>query len=142
MNNKSCTFFGHRNTPFEIKPMLKSAIIDLIENHDVIMFYIGCEGNFDYMAYSLLKELKLIYSHIDYARVLAYMPKKTDEDYSDSIYPEDVAISHPRYAISKRNRYMLEKADFVIAYVKLSFGGAEQFYSSAMKKGKKVINLA
>ncbi|MBQ4100834.1 MAG: hypothetical protein IJC83_04740, partial [Oscillospiraceae bacterium] len=132
---KSCTFFGHRDTPSEIAPLLKSAIIDLVENEGVTMFYVGCEGSFDRMAHRLLYELKQTYPHINYARVLAYIPKKSYEDLSDTIYPECVAISHPRYAIAKRNQYMIDKADFVIAYVKLSFGGAYRYYNLAKKKG-------
>ncbi len=139
---KSCTFFGHRDTPDEIKPKLKSAIIDLIENHNVTMFYMGCEGSFDKMAYSTLKELKSLYPHIDYVRVLAFMPRKTNEDYSNTILPEVVATSHPRYAISRRNEWLVEKCDYVVAYVLTSYGGAYRYYTLAKQKGKSIINLA
>ena len=44
-----CTFFGHRDTPKKIEPILKSTLIDLIENKKVDLFYIGNQGNFDYM---------------------------------------------------------------------------------------------
>ena len=131
---KSCTFFGHRDTPSEIKPHLKSTLIDLIENYDVAMFYMGSEGSFDAMALSVVRELKLVYPHIDYVVVLAYLPKNPNQDYTHTIYPEEVAKSHPRYAISKRNRYMIEKSGFVIYYVKYSFGGAYKIYSLANKK--------
>jgi len=50
--------------------------------------------------------------------------------------------SHPRYAIAARNKWMLERADFVVAYVKRDIGGAARFVSEAKKKGKKVINIA
>lgn len=139
---KSCTFFGHRNTSSEIKPMLKSAVIDLIENHAVTMFYVGCEGSFDYMTYNILKELKITYPHIDYARVLSYMPKNNDEDYSDTILPETVAVSHPRFAICRRNEWLIEKCDYVIAYVLTSYGGAYRFLGLAKRKGRIIYNLA
>ena len=37
----ACTFFGHRDCPSSIKPKLREALIDLIENHTVDMFYVG-----------------------------------------------------------------------------------------------------
>lgn len=37
---------------------------------------------------------------------------------------------------------MLDKADFVVTYVNKSYGGASKFAEKALKKGKKVINLA
>lgn len=36
-----CTFFGHSDTPKEIEPTLMSTLIDLIENKNVLKFYIG-----------------------------------------------------------------------------------------------------
>ncbi len=85
---KSCTFFGHRDTPSEIKPHLKSTLIDLIENYDVAMFYMGSEGSFDAMALSVVRELKLVYLHIDYAVVLAYLPKNPNQDYTHTYIPK------------------------------------------------------
>ena len=75
---ESCAFFGHRDCPETIKPKLRSTIIDLIENHNVDMFYVGNQGQFDAMVRSTLKKLKQEYPHIDYAVVLAYMPQHLD----------------------------------------------------------------
>lgn len=46
----TCTFFGHKDTPTQIKPLLKAVLVDLIENKNVDTFYIGNQGNFDLMA--------------------------------------------------------------------------------------------
>ena len=54
---KSCTFFGHRDCPETIKPKIHTAVVDLIENHGVTMFYVGNQGNFDRMVRSVLKEV-------------------------------------------------------------------------------------
>ena len=72
------------------------------------------------------------------------MPQKPDEytDYKNSILPEDVAKSHPKYAISKRNDWMLKQSDTVVAYVKHSHGGAARYYQKAMSQEKTIINLA
>lgn len=54
----TCTFFGHRDIPNEIKATLRSILIDLIENKNVRKFYVGNHGGYDYMVRHLLMELK------------------------------------------------------------------------------------
>lgn len=141
----ACTFFGHRDTPQIIEPCLRSVLIDLIENKKVNMFYLGNQGSFDYLVRKNLELLKHDYPHIGYAVVLAYMPVKKDsfdcEMYSDTIFPEGLENTPPKYAISKRNKWMIDKSDYVVSYVTNSFGGAAQFAKLAEKKGKTVINL-
>ncbi len=89
--------------------------------------------------------MQLAYPHIRYAVVLAYMPGERaaldTADYSDTIYPDGLESTPLRYAISKRNRWMLRQADTVGTYVTYSTGGAAQFKALAEKKGKRVINL-
>ncbi len=138
-----CTFFGHRDCPETIKPQLRSTLIELIENHNVDMFYVGNQGQFDAIVRSTLRQLKQEYPHIDYAIVLAYMPGKPSEceDYSDTIFPEGLETIHPRYAISHRNTWMLTRSDYVITYITHSWGGAAQFAKKASALNKSVFNL-
>ena len=75
----ACTFFGHRDCPSSIKPKLREVLIDLIENHDVDMFYVGQQGAFDGIVRSVLKELVLVYPHIRYAVVLERFPPKQND---------------------------------------------------------------
>ena len=102
----SCTFFGHRDCPESIKPKLREVLVDLINNHDVDMFYVGHQGQFDAYVHSELKRLKQEYPQINYAVVLAYMPgKKTEhDDCSDTMLPEGIEAVHPHYAISWHNK--------------------------------------
>ena len=138
-----CTFFGHRDCPETIKPKLRSTIIDLIENHNVDMFYVGNQGQFDAMVRSTLKKLKQEYPHTDYAVVLAYLPGKPSEyeDYSDTIFPEGLETVHPRYAISHRNNWMLSHSDYVITYITHPCGGASKFAKKARARKRVLINL-
>ena len=62
-----CTFFGHRDCPETIKPKLREVLVDLITNHDVDMFYVGHQGQFDAYVHSELKKLKQEYPQINYA---------------------------------------------------------------------------
>lgn len=140
-----CTFFGHRDTDDNIKPILKDTIIDLIENQNVSVFYVGSEGNFDSMVIECLRELSIIYSNIKYFVVLAYMPKTKEKDLFlekyDTIYPDGLEKTLPRFAIYNRNRWMVKNSDYVVAYVSHSFGGAAQFVELAEREEKVVINL-
>ncbi len=63
----TCTFFGHRTVPKEIEPTLRSTLLDLIENYDVKLFYVGNHGGFDAMVRRVLKELseKYLNSSLD-----------------------------------------------------------------------------
>ena len=73
-----CTFFGHKDTPKETEPTLRTTIVDLIENQGATEFYVGNNGNFDTMVRRQLEELSQVYP-ITYSVVLAYLPTKKSE---------------------------------------------------------------
>lgn len=136
-----CAFFGHRDAPLEIREKLKKTIISLIEERDVTEFYVGNNGNFDRMALSVLKELSGMYPQINYYVVYAYFPEKGGEDFEHTIYPEGIETVPKRFAIDYRNRWIVGRADIVVAYVKNSYGGAAKFVDMAERQGRDVINL-
>ena len=137
------TFFGHKDTPKEIEPTLRTTLVDLIENHGAIKFYVGNNGNFDTMVRRQLENLSQAYP-ITYNVVLAYLPTKKSEydDYTNTIYPEGIETIPKRFAISYRNKWMVEQSDIVITYVARTYGGAWQFKAMAERQGKKVIELS
>ena len=138
-----CTFFGHRDCPETIKPKLRTVLVDLITNHGVDMFYVGNQGQYDAIVRSVLREIKNEYPQINYAVVLAYMPKKKTEydDYSNTMLPEGIESVHPRYAISWRNNWMLQQSEYVVTYITQSWGGAARYAQRAWTTGKIVIEL-
>ena len=140
---KACTFFGHRDCPETVKPYLREVLIDLITNKGVDTFYVGNQGRFDGIVRSVLRELAQEYPEIHYAVVLAYMPGKKNEydDFSDTMLPEGIEAVHPHYAISWRNRWMLQRSDYVVTYITHPWGGAAKFAEKAKREGKTVINL-
>ena len=93
------------------------------------MFYVGNQGNFDRLVRSVLKEVTTAYPGVGYAVVLAYMPsaKKSADDFSDTLLPDGIEKVPKRFAISWRNKWMIEHADYVVTYVTRLFGGAAQF---------------
>lgn len=139
-----CTFFGHADAKKEIIPALRKEIINLIENKNVDTFYVGNHGHFDFYAETVLKELSEIYPHIKYSVVLAYLPRGSEGEYydfSNTIYPEGIEKAPLKYAIIKRNKWMIDNSDFVITYVKRVVGGAAQFKELAEKKKKIIIEI-
>ena len=47
----------------------------------------------------------------------------------------------PRFAISKRNEWMVNHSDMVITCIAHNFGGAAKYADYAKRKNKEVINL-
>lgn len=139
-----CTFFGHRDAEQEVSSKLTSILVDLIENENVDVFLVGNNGNFDSIVTASLKNLSNIYPHIKYFVVLAYRPIEKSKcpsfDFSDTIYPDVLADTPKMYAIDRRNRWMIDKSDYVVTYVKYH-GGAAKFKTLAERRGKTVINI-
>ena len=140
----SCCFFGHKDTPEDVKPELYAAIEELITQRSVSTFYVGNQGVFDAYVRAALRQLQKRYPHIRYAVVLAYMPGEVSEydaDHSDTMLPEGIEEVHPRYAIDWRNRWMLRQSQYVICYIHHHWGGAAKYVQTAQRQGKTVINL-
>ena len=136
------TFFGHKDTPKEIEPTLRSTLIDLIENKNVNVFYVGNNGNFDTMVRRQLEDLSQTYP-ITYSVVLAYLPteKNKYDNLTNTIYPEGLETVPKRFAISWRNKWMIQQSDVVVTYVTRTYGGAWQFKVAAERQNKTVIKL-
>lgn len=143
MKNHTVTFFGHKDTPKETELTLRTTLIDLIENHNAVNFYVGNNGNFDIMVCRVLDELSAVYP-IQYSVVLAYLPVQKDEDENlkNTILPEGIETVPKRFAISYRNKWMIDRSDTVVTYVTRNFGGASQFKALAERKGKWVLELS
>lgn len=138
----ACTFFGHRDCPSEIKEKLRDVLIDLTENQAVDMFYVGNNGAFDRLVRAVLRDLAQEYPQIQYAVVLERMPTEQGGTAQDTMLPEGIEEVPPRFAISWRNNWMLQKSNFVVCYVTRSWGGAAKFAETAKRRKKTVINIA
>lgn len=134
------TFCGHSQLeePEKIKVWLKKIIEDLIKQ-GAKTFYLGGYGQFDVMVASVLYKMKKQHCNIEIILVLAYPDKKYDASiYDSSIYPPLENIPR-RYAILKRNEYMIDISDIVISYVKYNYGGAYTTLKYARRKNKQII---
>ena len=117
----------------------------VIVESGVTSFLVGNQGHFDGMVLKALRCMKKKYPHISYNLVLAYMPTEKEEwnpyEFGETMLPEGIESVHPRYAISWRNKWMVNEADIVIAYVTHSWGGAAQYVGMAEKKRKQITSL-
>ena len=65
------------------------------------------------------------------------------EKYYDSvIIPDSVYGAYHKAAITIKNRWMVEKSDLVIGFVKSNKGGAYTAMKYAQKLDKKILNIA
>ncbi len=140
----ACTFFGHRDIYGLDENKLIHAIKALI-SRGCTEFYVGNQGNFDAMVLSALRRIKAECPQISLTVVLPYMPRMTAKEScyeeGETMLPDGIERVPKRFAIAYRNRYMIEKSDYVISAVKRSFGGAWRFTEMARKKGREVIDL-
>ena len=101
-----CTVIGHRDTPKSVQPVLREVLVELITKYGVDEFYIGTHGSFDYIVLETLREQKKEFSHIKYTNVLAYITgeREYNEKYENTIFPDVLENTPPRFAIKKRNK--------------------------------------
>ena len=111
-------------------------------------FYLGGYGNFDAFARDCCAEYKRTHPHVRLIFVRPYLTetRRHDKEYIESnfdgsVYPE-IENTPRRFAISHRNRWMVEKADAVIAFVEHHFGGSYKTYHCAKAKKKPIYNLS
>lgn len=136
----ACTFFGHRDSPDSIFPMLQNSIEGLILSQSVNKFYVGNQGRFDSLVLKALRELKTTHPEISYYVVLDYLPEKQmTYEPEITLFPEGLETVPRRFAITHRNRWMVDHSDFVIAALSRDFGGAADAVRYAKRQDKVVI---
>ncbi len=137
------TFCGHGD--FQETEAYKNRVLAFLEEtvgKEPVDMYLGGYGGFDSFAYGCCRQFKETHPAASLVFVTPYMHGEQREMGYDSIlFP---ALEHvpSKFAISARNKYMMEKADWVIAYVSHTWGGAYAAYKHALKKGKRIYNLA
>ena len=139
----ACTFFGHSECYGLNVAMLRSAIEELIKR-GITEFVVGNHGQYDGMVLSCLQDLSKDYPEISYSVALAYLPthkQEYDIYHGHSFYPEGLEIGPAKFAIERRNRYLINAADICLCYINHTFGGAYKFARMAKRRGLQVINL-
>lgn len=144
------TFCGHAQFPKskEYEQKILAFLEEKVGDEPADM-YLGGYGEFDSFAYECCKKYKEAHPEISIVLVTPYLDagyqrnhlKYQETRYDFILYPE-IENKPKRYAITYRNKYMIEKADYVVAYVTHDWGGAYATYKYAKRRGKGIFNLA
>ena len=130
------TFCGHSQIwkREEVEKWLFNVTKKLIQQ-GATTFYLGGYGAFDSLAASVLRELKKGYPQIELILVLAYLnAERNTSGYDSTVYPPLEAVPR-RFAITHRNRWMVDVADVVVAYVLHDWGGAATTHGRCSRCG-------
>lgn len=141
-------FFGHREL-YDLKRVeerLTPIVRELIQTKPYVVFLVGRNGEFDKFAASVIKKVQKEEDRKNSELVLVLPYIVADIGYYKKYYdsvtvPECVNGVHPKSAITKRNRWMVEQSKLVTVNVERNSGGAYTVMKYAKKLNKKVINL-
>ena len=137
------TFCGHGDFygDEDVKRWLRETVETLILR-GADDFLLGGYGGFDACAASVVWAFKKKFPTIRSTLVLPYLDRTVDASkYDGTLYPPLENVPR-RYAISRRNEYMVNEADIVVAYVTHGWGGAATTLAYAKRKKKEIINYA
>ncbi len=137
------TFCGHREVyeRAEVREWPRGCVDALISD-GANLFYLGGYGEFDRMAASVVREAKLRCPHIRAVLVLSYPDRVPDCDgYDYTLYPPLENVPR-RYAILRRNEWMVRESDVVAAYVRVGFGGAAAMLEYAARHRKRILRFS
>lgn len=147
------TFCGHRNVSDNaiITDRLTDAITNLFleatTDNVPISFYCGGYGEFDRLAENVIDRVRNNFPNTRCEKIFVtpyitqsyqYRNEQMKRRFNDIIYPPIENVPY-RYAIIRRNEWMIDSADIIIAYVKYSWGGAARTLEYAKRKKKTVI---
>ena len=145
------SFIGHSFVfpEKEVKEILQEQIINNIPHSTPVTCYTGGYGDFDQICAHVCKGSKKEYQNIEVVYITPYLNQSEQTKIKlmqesglcdSSIYPpiENIPL---KFAILKRNEWMIDNSDMIIAYVNHSFGGAYKSLLFAKRKKKKIINI-
>lgn len=142
------TFCGHSTysgSANDEEKLIK--LFDEISNGEDITFYFGGYGGFDAFCKQCATKYKQLHPNTKLLFITPYLGKWLDNrkehlqiEYDEIVYPEIESVP-PKFAISKRNEWMVQQSDHVIGYVKTHFGGAYNTLLYAHKHKKTYTNI-
>lgn len=146
------TFVGHSSLykKSELSGILKKTIMDRIACKEPVSFYCGGYGDFDTLCAKVCHFIKQERNDCEIVFITPYITESQqgkinylikNNVYDSVIYPPLEKIPF-KFAIRKRNEWMVDQADLVIAYVEYTSGGAYKTLCYAQKRKKHIINLA
>lgn len=150
MKNKVCSFAGYvqdfNNTDDEkLKLVIKKQIRNLINNHSVVEFYVCAESNFDLLCIDCMEEIKREYTSVKLCLMLSEFSHDTELDkYLLNLFDEVVYLSirklSPQYTLFQKNDWLIEKSDFLIAYLNKNFSCSKKLIKYTDESGQLIVD--
>ena len=144
------TFCGHSQftKSIECEQKLLKFLHEKVGTQQADM-YLGGYGGFDNFAYECCKKYQKTHPNVSLVFITPYLTIEYQQTrlqfaqmkYDSILYP-NIEDKPKRYAITYRNRYMVEQADYIVAYITHDWGRAYTTYQYAQRKGKEIFNLA
>ncbi len=146
-----CCFAGHRTAPQELLKDILIAVEKLVLLSERIEFYSGGMGEFDKLCERAVREIKRKYAEKEICLYLIlpsyqYVYKNEEKQYLSELF-DDIFVcdasdgSYYKSMIAKRNRWMIEQSDVMIAYVLHESGGAYSSLQYARKQNLEIIRI-
>lgn len=147
----TCCFAGHRQASHTLFKEIITAVESLVMDTDEIEFLSGSMGDFDKLCETAVRDVKKEYPDkiIRLYRVIPscqYIPHKEEYQYLRGLFDDIIVCdasdgTYYKSMIGKRNRWMVDKSDFMIAYILHENGGAYSAFRYAEKQNVKIIRI-
>ncbi len=144
------TFCGHSQytESGEDEQKILSLLSEIIGDRHAEL-YLGGYGSFDAFARKCGKKYQETHPNTKLIFVTPYITANYQKNhlneqkdlYDEILYPS-LEYKPLKFAISYRNKWMVEQADCVIAYITHALGGAYSTYKHAKKKKKPLFNIS
>lgn len=143
------SFFGHSS--FTKSYSDEEKILNLLEEKvgdNPADIYLGGYGDFDEFAYQCAKKYKSRHPNVSLIFITPYITEKYQlqklsvlkQKYDDIIYP-GLEGTPLKFAISRRNMWMVDQSDYIVCGIYHSWGGAYKAYCYAKRKKRYVYNI-
>ncbi len=143
------SFIGHREITYDfryVEEALDRIISDVTRNKEFVEFYLGQNGDFDTMAASAVKRYQNRTGKENSALILVIPYEVANMDFYEKFYdeiicPDELYGVHFKSAITKRNEWLVDHSDVLIAYVNKDGGGASKCLKYAKRKEISIENI-
>lgn len=138
-----CSFFGHKRIYNEmIKEKIRAEAIRLI-NCGCNTFYVGNNGIFDLYVQQVMSKLSEEYG-ISFSIIISSVNEKALSSSAQvfTVFPEGFEAFLPRFAIPKRNEWMMRHSDYIVCYMEKRISRLDGLIEKARRRGIPMTNLA
>ncbi len=142
------SFIGHRQI-YEIRYVedrIEHLAREFLRQKEYVEFYVGRNGDFDVSVASAVRRAQRGDGARNSSLILVLPYRVKDESYYRDFYDE-VCLpidpkTHFKAAITKRNEWIIDHSDLLVAFVERPSGGAYKALQYAEQRGTEIVNIA